>query len=125
MILRSEKSLILAKPRIKYYAPKPESEVAPKRERPSKKSVADLDYDKELFEKLRTLRRHLAVTANVAPFIIFGDVSLIAMAAAKPTDEKAFLEIPGVGQKKLESYGATFLQAIQQHLTCTPQSLVE
>ena len=124
-ILRGEKKLILAKPRVKYYAPKPKAEVAPKRERPSKKSVADLDYDKELFEALRKLRRQLALEANVAPFIIFGDVSLIAMAAYKPMDEKALLEIPGVGQKKLESYGAAFLEAIQAYVTCMPQSLAE
>jgi ATP-dependent DNA helicase RecQ len=47
--------------------------------------------------------------------MIFGDVSLHAMAARKPVTPEAFSHIPGVGEKKLQDLGETFLRAIRDH----------
>ena len=70
------------------------------------------EYDEKLFEELRTLRRRLADARNVPPFVVFGDVSLRHMAAVIPQTLEEFERIPGVGQAKLQQYGAEFLQVI-------------
>jgi len=72
----------------------------------------DLKYNEELFAILRETRLELAKDANVPPFIIFGDVSLQEMAYYFPSDESAFSQITGVGNKKLEQYGKIFLKII-------------
>jgi ATP-dependent DNA helicase RecQ len=71
----------------------------------------------ELFEKLRALRRQLAVERNVPPYIIFSDTALREMASQRPTTEDRFLDISGVGEKKLADFGGIFLAAIRDHLT--------
>ena len=80
------------------------------------KSEAKSNYDEDLFEKLRVLRRNIAIEKKVPPFIIFGDVSLIAMASKLPRNKKEFLEIKGVGQQKLKDFGNIFLETINEHL---------
>jgi ATP-dependent DNA helicase RecQ len=112
-ILRGEQSLILAKPRVKPVA----TPAAPKVAKlvSKKHKITDLNYDENLFQALRDLRKQLAQQSAVPPFVIFSDASLIEMAAHKPIDDNAFLEINGVGQKKLESYGVQFLQVIVAH----------
>ena len=62
-------------------------------------------YNKELFEKLRILRKNIANQRNVASFIIFGDVTLREMCAYLPTTSEEFINIRGVGYKKLEDFG--------------------
>lgn len=103
-LLRGEIALQLAKPRIKLKKSK---------EKP-KKSVYE-NYDKTLFEELRQLRKKLADRANVPPFIIFSDASLIEMTVKMPKDNLSFLAINGVGQKKLERYGEDFLDLLKAY----------
>ena len=73
-------------------------------------------YNPELFEKLRILRKQIAVQRNVPPFIIFGDVSLREMAHFLPRNNQEFLNIKGVGQQKLEDFGELFLKVINNYL---------
>ena len=70
------------------------------------------EYDEKLFDELRTLRRRLADARNVPPYVVFGDVSLRHMAAVIPQTLEEFGRISGVGQAKLQQYGADFLQVI-------------
>lgn len=72
----------------------------------------ELDYNEELFNILRDLRRKLAEEAGVPPFVVFGDVSLREMAYYFPKDSKSFSKISGVGVKKLDQYGNIFLEVI-------------
>ena len=69
-----------------------------------------------LFEKLRELRAELAREANVAAYIVFSDASLKDMEDQEPVTQKQFLDIQGVGQAKMEKYGADFLKLIKEHL---------
>lgn len=71
--------------------------------------------DSELFEKLRSLRKDLADEQQVPPYVVFGDKALRQMCQSFPTDDQAFLAISGVGQKKLEQYGAVFMQVVRDH----------
>ncbi len=101
-LLRGEQTLELARPRIK--------EKIRKTKRPA--AHAQGPYDETLFEELRALRKRLADAEGKPPYIVFGDATLIQMARRKPLDEAALLAISGVGQAKLEKYGAAFLDAI-------------
>jgi ATP-dependent DNA helicase RecQ len=49
--------------------------------------------------------------------VIFSDRSLIDMAARKPTSIRAFGEIHGVGQAKLDRYAEAFLDVVRRHAT--------
>ena len=75
--------------------------------------------DEALFEQLRALRKDLAAEQGVPPYVVFGDVTLWQMAAARPADDQAMLSISGVGRTKLERYGAAFLDAIARHTAHT------
>jgi len=67
-----------------------------------------------LFEKLRARRRELAEEQGVPPYVIFHDRALAAMAVHRPVTAEAFLGIGGVGEKKLERYGAVFMELIRE-----------
>jgi len=71
--------------------------------------------DSALFQKLRELRKELADQAGVPPYVVFGDRALTQMSQHLPQDDTAFLAIAGVGQKKLDQFGATFMQVIRDH----------
>jgi ATP-dependent DNA helicase RecQ len=104
-LLRGEKTLILARPRLKTTTAK----------KPAKRRAGDLDYDKGLFDALRALRKRLADQEGVPPFVVFGDASLAEMAAYHPADEEDLLRINGVGKHKLGHYGADFLGVIRSY----------
>ncbi len=79
------------------------------------KSIA-LEYDQKLFELLRVKRKQIADQKGIPPFVIFADSSLIQMATDFPQTENELLKISGVGVKKLESYGSTFLSIIKNYV---------
>lgn len=81
-----------------------------------KKIKGTIDFDNELFEKLRELRKSIASEQNVPPFVIFGDKALQEMAHYFPTDKENFATISGVGEKKLLKYADTFIEAINNYL---------
>lgn len=74
--------------------------------------TGELDYNKDLFEKLRTLRKQIADAENVPPFVVFGDITLQEMAYYFPTDKQDFLALSGVGEKKMEKFSGIFLSVI-------------
>ena len=72
-------------------------------------------HDRELFEILRKKRKELADHANVPPYVIFPDKSLVEMARVFPKNESELLKIHGVGNARLEKYGKTFLETIEKY----------
>ena len=101
-LLRGEQELILPRPRIKPGRVK----------KPPRRRAGEIDYDEDLFQALRTLRKRLADEAGVPPYVIFGDAALAEMAAFRPTDQEALLRINGVGKQKLARYGEDFIAEI-------------
>ncbi len=83
------------------------------------------DYDRELFTQLRQKRKELADAANVAPFVIFSDKSLIDMATFYPQSEAVFLQMHGVGQAKMKRYGHTFLHVIREFANAHNKAEIE
>ena len=71
--------------------------------------------DKALFEKLKALRKSLASEQNVPPFIIFSDNVLYEMSALRPSTLEGMLNVSGIGNVKLNAYGRSFLDAIQEY----------
>ncbi|MCF7915398.1 MAG: DNA helicase RecQ, partial [Spirochaetaceae bacterium] len=70
------------------------------------------EYDLELFERLREKRLELSREKGIAPYMVFSDASLEEMAREIPRDRPAFLQISGVGRKKMKQYGTLFLELI-------------
>jgi ATP-dependent DNA helicase RecQ len=68
--------------------------------------------DRQLVERLRQLRSELAEEEGVAPFLIFHDRTLKAIAGSKPETAAALLEIPGIGETKAERYGRRVLAVV-------------
>ena len=102
-VLKSEYALQLAEPRLQakhIYQDK----------------LAQFNYDKKLFAKLRALRKELADADDVPPYVVFNDKTLAEMAQLMPTNDSEFLKVSGVGFTKLNKYGAPFLNAIRDYL---------
>jgi ATP-dependent DNA helicase RecQ len=75
--------------------------------------AAALDDDgRALFDALRARRRELADEAGVPAYIVFGDKVLLEMVARRPASARELLQVPGVGQAKLERYGDDFLEVL-------------
>jgi DNA helicase-2/ATP-dependent DNA helicase PcrA len=72
-------------------------------------------YDEALFEQLREWRAEQAREASVPAYVVFTDLTLIALAEARPTTESQLLAISGVGRTKLERYGADVLAICAGH----------
>lgn len=71
-----------------------------------------LDYDRDLFEAMRKERKKLADGANVPPFVVFSDKTLVEMATFFPQSRESLLDINGVGEVKYKKYGFFFLNII-------------
>eukprot|EP01047_Picozoa_sp_COSAG01_P033651 COSAG01_NODE_2485_length_7594_cov_36.632021_6_plen_563_part_00 len=82
------------------------------KEKVSKKRLAVTDYDVDLFDALREKRKYLAQKKGVPPYVIFHDKTLQEMAAHQPKSKAELLSLSGVGEKKVQQYGALFLEVI-------------
>ena len=72
--------------------------------------------DTSLFERLRTLRREIAVREQVPPYVVFADSTLRELCERTPETEQMMRSIKGIGEIKLARYGAEFLQEIKRHI---------
>ncbi|TFE23540.1 DNA helicase RecQ [Cohnella luojiensis] len=69
----------------------------------------------ELFNELRQLRKKIADSENLPPFVIFHDATLQEMCRAMPTTERAMRAVKGIGDAKYAKYGRDFLELIQRY----------
>jgi ATP-dependent DNA helicase RecQ len=79
--------------------------------------------DAGLLAIFKAERKQLADKANLPPYAIFSDRTLNEMAHYFPHSEQSLLRINGIGQAKLEKYGAHFLSLIEQY--CQQHNLTE
>jgi ATP-dependent DNA helicase RecQ len=87
--------------------------LAKKAKKTSRKVSSVAAGDRDLWEALRECRKRLADENDVPPYVIFHDATLNQMAAERPDTPDEFLGISGVGQIKLERYGADFMDVIR------------
>jgi ATP-dependent DNA helicase RecQ len=67
-----------------------------------------------LFERLKWWRMDTARTHNVPAYVIFHDATLREIARAMPISLEDLRQVSGVGEKKLESYGAEIIRLISE-----------
>jgi ATP-dependent DNA helicase RecQ len=79
------------------------------------KSTAKLelsDADGELFEVLRAWRAATAREQGVPAYVVFHDATLAAVAALRPTTVSELAGVPGIGERKRESYGPSLVATV-------------
>ena len=80
------------------------------------KSGAGCAADTELYSILKDLRKSVAKSVNLPPYVIFQDPSLEAMATSYPVTIEELANISGVGIGKAKRYGAEFVKVIRKHV---------
>ena len=99
-VLKGESAVSIAKP--------------PPKKRRSRRGVSANPTGDPLFEALRERRAALARANGIPAYIIFHDSVLRAMAEDRPADLDALAQVPGIGAKKLETYGEDFCEVLRQ-----------
>lgn len=100
-ILRGEEAIQLRKDVLSKAAEK----------RPAVKALVSEEHA-PMFSALKALRTRFAQEAQLPPYMIFNDKTLIEMAERRPASLDDMARVGGVGAKKLESYGRAFLEVI-------------
>lgn len=72
------------------------------------------EKDETLFQKLRNLRRDIALEEKVPPYIVFSDKTLAHMCVVQPKTKEELLRVSGVGAYKVEKYGERFIQCVRE-----------
>ncbi len=85
--------------------------VAAKRIVAEKPSQNDAIAEK-ILENLKNWRKRKADDLNIPPFMIFGDKTLLDLAAKKPTNKNDLLNVYGIGKAKSEEFGRAIVQII-------------
>ncbi len=85
-------------------------------EEAEKESPVAKAYDEKLFEVLKTLRKKVAKSKELPPYVIFQDPSLEEMATTYPTTKDEMAQVNGVGMGKVVKFGAEFLKAIEGYV---------
>jgi superfamily II DNA helicase RecQ len=84
---------------------------------------AEEPHDKELFERLRQVRRKLAEGRSLPAYCILHDSALRQMARDYPANEGELILISGVGEKRTKEFGAVFLTEIEEYLRHHPRQV--
>ncbi len=69
---------------------------------------------RELFDRLRVLRREIARENEVPPYIVFDDKTLRQIAVHRPRTLAAFGDLRGIGPVKTERFGPRFIAALAE-----------
>jgi len=85
--------------------------LATRAEKSKPKSQSSVLAD-ELFIRLKALRLEQSRLRGIPPYIIFTDATLVEMSKKLPTMPIDMLEISGVGEAKMATYGQMFIDVI-------------
>ncbi len=73
------------------------------------------EFDQDLFDRLRALRRELAEERQVPAYVVFNDATLVEMATERPRTLGELSQISGVGPTKLSRYGEVVLALLTRY----------
>jgi ATP-dependent DNA helicase RecQ len=105
-VLYNGKQVKLVRPVFKDFSAKPEPE----------KPLEEKElFDEDLFKGLKALRKQIADSNGLPPYIIFSDKTLKEMSVLKPVDREDMLSVQGIGNRKYELYGEYFIREIKKH----------
>jgi len=85
------------------------------RKRRGGQPLAVKDSDMPLFEALRAWRRTQASEQAVPPYVIFHDATLAEIASIRPQRPSDLALVNGVGQGKIDRYGAAVLKVVREN----------
>jgi DNA helicase II / ATP-dependent DNA helicase PcrA len=71
------------------------------------------DVDQALYERLRDWRADRAKDQKAPAYVVFSDATLVSIAARRPASVAELVTVPGVGQAKLDRYGADVLALVR------------
>ena len=78
------------------------------------KTVDQSDTDAlRIVRDLKAWRKKIAEKENVPPYVIFGDRTIVDLAAKKPASEKALSGIYGIGAVKAERFGSEIIRIVK------------
>lgn len=62
------------------------------------------------FSRLREIRKQLALSESVPPYVIFSDAELAELAKMEQLSLASMRRVKGIGEKKIEKYGIKFIE---------------
>ncbi len=80
-----------------------------------KREMFATEENQILFDRLSALRRKLANTRGVPPYVVMHDSSLRDMVEKVPSTLEEMAKVSGIGATKLRQFGAAFLAEIQKY----------
>ncbi|WMN06287.1 DNA helicase RecQ [Marivirga arenosa] len=81
-----------------------------------KETVSANSFDETLFSQLKALRKKVAKSKNLPPYVIFQDPSLEEMATTYPTTQDELAAVNGVGLGKVRKFGKPFMELIKEYV---------
>ncbi len=81
-----------------------------------KDSVSANAFDETLYAQLKALRKKVAKSKNLPPYVIFQDPSLEEMATTYPTTDEEMAAVNGVGLGKVKKFGKPFMDLIKEYV---------
>lgn len=80
----------------------------------AEKPAAGDERGEKIAAQLKAWRKRKADDLNIAPYMIFGDKTLLDLAAKKPATRAELLNVYGIGKAKEEEFGHSILQIITE-----------
>ena len=80
----------------------------------AEKPAIDDSQAEAIIKNLKAWRKRKADDLNIAPYMIFGDKTLLDLAAKKPKNRGDLLNIYGIGRTKAEEFGRALIQIIEE-----------
>ncbi|MBC7448859.1 MAG: RecQ family ATP-dependent DNA helicase, partial [Hymenobacteraceae bacterium] len=115
-VLRGERKVELARFQMSQPAEKPARRERGERGAKAGKGAIGAPAPADLFDVLKRVRKQLADSAGVPPYVVFSDATLQELAATQPTSRLAMLAVSGVGPVKFEKWGEPFINAILDYV---------
>lgn len=72
--------------------------------------------DTALAQELKTWRFERAKEIGKPAFVVFSNAALAGIAHLRPTTLTELMEVPGIGQSKLNAYGEEIVSIVQSHM---------
>ena len=79
-------------------------------------SIKTSVIDNDLLNKLKILRKEIAISKSLPPYAIFQEFSLEDMTYKYPETINEFKNINGVGEGKVNKFGSQFIKLIKKHI---------
>ena len=79
-------------------------------------SIKTSVIDNDLLNKLKILRKEIAISKSLPPYAIFQEFSLEDMTYKYPETIDEFKNINGVGEGKVNKFGSHFIELIKKHI---------